>query len=251
MNLASVEKARVQARNAYWDWMCRWMHRRANGRVHEGPFAGMRYEFGAVCSASVPKLLGTYEKELHGVVEGLASKRWASVIDVGAAEGYYAVGFAMRLRDARVIAYEMDANGRNLLRRNATSNGVIDRLDVRGECTASDLDKAIADAERPTLVVLDVEGAEADLIRGVAAERRKTVTFLIEVHDFASKGNVTITAQLHELLGATHKIETLRSRRRERSDFPLTFWLVPSRNRLHAMDEYRPGTMEWMLCTPK
>ena len=40
--------------------------------VLTGPFAGMRYETEAVHSMHVPKLLGTYERELHPDCQGIS-----------------------------------------------------------------------------------------------------------------------------------------------------------------------------------
>jgi Met-10+ like-protein len=127
----------AQARGLYWNVICALLWFKAGHRIWAGPFVGTRYRVGAVCSASVPKLLGTYERELQPEIEKLANERWSAVIDVGAAEGYYAVGFARRLRDVPVVAYEMDPHGRALLRANAEENSVVESIDLREECTAA------------------------------------------------------------------------------------------------------------------
>ena len=73
--------------------------------VRNGPFAGMRYPgVQSVCSTIVPKLIGCYEKELHSVIELICSQQYNSVVDIGCAEGYYAVGLAMRLQNAQLFA---------------------------------------------------------------------------------------------------------------------------------------------------
>lgn len=51
---------------------------------------------------SVPNLVGSYESELHLQIEQLILERPQVVIDVGCAEGYYAVGLAQRLPDATI-----------------------------------------------------------------------------------------------------------------------------------------------------
>jgi len=43
--------------------------RRTGCRVHAGPFKGMRYGLISVGSAYIPKLLGTYERELAILIE--------------------------------------------------------------------------------------------------------------------------------------------------------------------------------------
>src|SRR4051812_19305855 len=64
-------------------------------RVLQGPFAGMQYVTESYGSQLVPKLLGSYENELHDLVEQIVAQRPKIVIDIGAAEGYYAVGLAL------------------------------------------------------------------------------------------------------------------------------------------------------------
>src|SRR5512140_2013789 len=62
--------------------------------VLSGPFKGMRYGDFSYNSALIPKLLGTYEADLHNWVGEALATGYDAVINVGCAEGYYAVGFA-------------------------------------------------------------------------------------------------------------------------------------------------------------
>src|SRR2546423_12652663 len=89
--------------------------------VRAGPFAGLRYPDNLI---QIPKLLGTYELELHPAVERLIASRPTTVVNVGAAEGYYAVGLARRLPDARILAFDIDERSQEHCRRLAALNGV-------------------------------------------------------------------------------------------------------------------------------
>src|SRR5215216_3563254 len=91
--------------------------------VSGGPFAGLQYPDTSAHSL-VPKLLGIYERELHGAVEDAIRARPATIVNVGAADGYYAVGLARRCPEARSVAYEADPQQRDLLSRVAARNGV-------------------------------------------------------------------------------------------------------------------------------
>ena len=62
--------------------------------ILSGPFKGMRYGDFSYNSALIPKLLGTYEADLHGWVGEAVAAGYDAVINIGCAEGYYAVGFA-------------------------------------------------------------------------------------------------------------------------------------------------------------
>jgi hypothetical protein len=54
------------------------------------------------------KFLGTYEQELHGVIEKAMESHPKFVLNIGCAEGFYAVGLAIRLNDAQVFAADSD-----------------------------------------------------------------------------------------------------------------------------------------------
>src|SRR5438445_9468790 len=78
------------------------------GRVIAGPFQGLTYVSTARGSSIGPKLLGTYEIELREVVEEIIRRGYKTIINIGAGEGYYGVGLAKRMPDARVICFDAE-----------------------------------------------------------------------------------------------------------------------------------------------
>ncbi len=120
------------------------LQKQSQGRILGGPFRGMKYLDQSVGSVLLAKILGTYELELHSVIERICQSEYDLIIDVGAAEGYYAVGLAMRCRNSRVVAFEMEATGRDLLAQLAASNNVSKRIHIEGICTLDALTQALA-----------------------------------------------------------------------------------------------------------
>ena len=80
--------------------------------VRHGPFRGMRYEANRV--AATQKLIGTYERELHPWFERVLAQRPTRFVDIGAADGYYAIGIARA--GVPVVAFEMSRIARRQLR---------------------------------------------------------------------------------------------------------------------------------------
>ena len=59
----------------------------SGGVVRAGPFAGLRYPVAQAAGSSLaPKLLGTYELEIHDFVESAIKKRPTRIVNIGAGE---------------------------------------------------------------------------------------------------------------------------------------------------------------------
>jgi hypothetical protein len=224
--------------------------RRTKCQVHSGPFKGMHYGKSSVGSAYIPKLLGIYERELAPLVEQACSGEQLLIVDIGAAEGYYAVGFALRNRSARVIAFEMEEAGRIALREMAQLNGVVERISIRGKCEALDLEAVLVGARSP-LVVCDVEGYEEQLLDPVEVPSLARATILVEMHDFIRPG---ITDVIRARFKRTHDIVARLQADRSRRDFPwrtLGTTLLPCSYLDWAVSEWRPVRMSWLWIKPR
>jgi hypothetical protein len=133
---------------------------KASGQVSRGPFEGLKLaEDHRIGELSVAKLLGVYEHELRAAIS--ATDHWERVVNIGSAEGYYAVGFARRVPERRVTAYDIDANAQTATTRTAALNEVADRVTVLSECTPEAL---LEHADAGALFWIDIEGAERELL---------------------------------------------------------------------------------------
>src|SRR6516164_7021811 len=133
--------------------------KRTNGKfaVISGPFAGMQYLSKSTSGAWLAKLLGTYEMELHAVIENICTRDYALVLNVGAAEGYYAVGMARRLRTATVVAFEKEEEAQDLVVKLAELNSVEKRVKVQGCCGPFDLRDFLRESRsEKCLILMDV-----------------------------------------------------------------------------------------------
>jgi hypothetical protein len=217
--------------------------------VAKGPFVGMRYVQVSQGSAYIPKLLGIYERELNPQVKALIARAPGLIVDVGAAEGYYAVGLARRLPRARVIGFEMEPKGQVALREMAAINGVSDRVEVRGKCEPADLAAALGD-EPNAVVVCDVEGYEQHLLNPVAVPALRHAAILVELHDCFVPN---ITETLKQRFAPTHRITHIWQETRSRDEFPwrtLGTALLPKSYLDWSVSEWRPVRMAWLWMEP-
>jgi hypothetical protein len=211
--------------------------------VQQGPFQGMRYVRAVSWGQLVPKLLGSYEAELHEELERLIAGGYDRVVNVGCAEGYYAVGLARRLPSATVYAFDSDAHARYLCRRLATRNGVQERVRVEGTCAPARLGAVVA---RRTLLVVDCEGCELTLLRPDLVPALAEADLLVELHDFLEPST---SATLVSRFSATHRVTIVDSVERDPAAYPCLARLSP-KDRAHAVAEHRPGRMQWAVLRP-
>jgi hypothetical protein len=210
-----------------------------------GPFKGMRYVDKTCGSELHPKLLGTYELELHEEIERIVAAQCQVIINIGAAEGYYAVGLAGRLPDAKVICFEANAAGRHWCRRMAQLNEVQDRIEVRALCTVKSLQQVIP-LNQKALVLCDCEGAEDELLDAHRISKLCRCDIIVETHEHIVPG---VTKRLMSRFGESHHITVISSRPRLTGDAPHVS--LPSEKVMAMMDEMRPARQPWIVMIPR
>ena len=170
-------------------------------KVASGPFKGLDLEpVGEPGLMTIRELLGIYEEELHPWIETLVAHGYRNVIDIGAARGYYAVGLAIRMPNARVVAFEEQKAQAEVLTQVAERNGVSSRIAVRGHCDHQSLAAALEGREG-VLIVSDCEGAEFDLLDASRLPALVSCDILAEVHGHLGAG---LAIQLEQRFQETH-----------------------------------------------
>jgi hypothetical protein len=155
------------------------------GIIQHGPFAGMRWldnpRWGR--SEQGVMMLGLYEQEVaKNLVE--APDHFRVFVDVGAADGYYAVGLLHNGKVDRSIAFETIPEGRAAITRLAAANGVADKITILG--TASDRfvdtlrDQKVV--SRETMFLFDIEGAEFKVMTDELFVFLKNSLIVVETH---------------------------------------------------------------------
>lgn len=213
-------------------------------RIWSGPFVGMEYVSEATEGALIPRLLGTYESELHPHLAAAIARGLDCVIDVGCAEGYYAVGLARIAPEITVYAYDIAENARLACADLAARNGVTERVIVGGEFAPDGFE---AFAGQRALVMVDAEGAEVDILQPALSPALAGMSIIVETHDLYRPGAM---ATMIERFTPTHDIVRV-------DQGPKTFvmppWLrqLPHLDQLLAVWEWRFQPTPWLVMTPK
>jgi hypothetical protein len=145
------------------------------------PFRGMRYsEASLIHSCGIPIVFGTYELELQPIIEEVVSNKYDCVVDIGSAEGYYAVGLALRMHTT-VHAFDCEPREMRFLRQVAKLNSVTHLIRTGAWCKPAVLSRLVEG--RRCLIVSDCEGYEIDLFDEQSVVASKHSDLIIEVHE--------------------------------------------------------------------
>jgi predicted O-methyltransferase YrrM len=220
--------------------------------VTDGPFIGLKYPFlTALHSTLFPKLLGCYEFELHGWIRSVFLRRYHSIVDIGCAEGYYAVGFAKRYQDTIIYAADINPEAREKTKMMASANDITntDLFRILDEVTPGFL--LSLDPNKKHLIFSDCEGYEASLFSDEVIAHLKHSDFMVEMHDFIYPG---ISDLLRKRFEHTHSIQMVKSvddvfRYRETQNPEIL--KIPLADQIKILAEKRPSQMEWLFCEPK
>jgi hypothetical protein len=169
--------------------------------VQAGPFVGLTFPetalaFGPLCL----QIIGSFEMELHPTLDLLFDRPYERIINVGAAEGYYACGLARRFLSADVIAFEVDGDARDVLVETVYLNNLGQRTRVLGMCLPERLVQAASGIR--ALIVCDCEGGERFIFSDDVVDHLRNADLLVEVHDGLDS---TISATLMRRFSPSHR----------------------------------------------
>lgn len=212
--------------------------------VLAGPFKGLDFPEDTIARRNlVHKLIASYEDELHDFVEETLSRAHSMIVNVGSADGYYTVGYALRATDTPVIAFDTDPWARRATRALAKLNGA-HNVSVKSMCTPQWLG---ANLREDSLVLSDCEGYETVLLDPAVAPQLRTATVLVEIHEHNSPGAEDI---IRRRFADTHEIRAATSRHKDPGDYDALL-SVPEETRAHVISEGRGSYVQnWLFLSP-
>lgn len=219
------------------------------GLVCSGPFHGMKliHETSWRDGDLLPKLLGIYEQELHTAINQFAKKKYTAIVNIGCAEGYYAVGLSRLFPDLPTFAFDIDEAARNVCALAAKANARENFVFTGGMFKPEDFVE-ITRRHKDILCIVDCEGYEEELFQDhLIAGCLDTSDFLIECHGFPA---TSVASTLQARFEATHHVTLLTSAGRNPSSFRFLDH-VSDLDRWLAVNEGRPHVMGWLIAEAK
>lgn len=197
-----------------------------------------------------PKLCGTYERELNSTLHAMREIRPERIINVGAGEGYYAIGLLFTDMTQELIAFEASPDGRKLISKLAEENLInSNRLTVNAACNQENLALSLIPTKR-TVIIMDVEGYEDVLLNPDKVKGLADAWLLVEMHDFYHPG---LTDAIIDRFRNSHKITRINQEPRRRNEIPVDDFILdilPDYYVMPLLHEFRPVNMHWLWMSP-
>ena len=210
--------------------------------VMQGPLAGMDFLSQSAEGCHIAKLLGCYEQPLQPFIEQAIDLAYPTILNIGCAEGYYAVGMARRMPSSQVLAFDLNPKAQEVCTALAIKNGVLDRIKVGALFKPEDFESY---ANQKVLVLCDIEGAEKDLLNPEAAPALKGMDLIVESHECLIPG---ITQTLIDRFKDTHNLTLVQDNgQRQLKDAPQWFNNLAHLDQLLATWEWRSGATPWLV----
>lgn len=224
-----------------------------SGTVAYGPFKGLKLSsdnwWCGIDRAAM--LFGIYEQEILETLHSLPLSH-SIFINLGAADGYYAIGGLINNKFDFCYSYEQTQKGRECILSNAVINKVDEKLKIHGKAEPSFykvLLKQGVDLSR-SVVLSDIEGNEFALFDRETFIAFRGAVILMEIHDVYFDDGAEKLEKLKADASKYFHITKLVTRARDLSIFPESKgstttdrWLICSEGR------GQPGL--WLRLDPK
>ncbi|MCY4052796.1 MAG: hypothetical protein OXE98_02825 [Hyphomicrobiales bacterium] len=221
-------------------------------RIAYGPFKGMEVSPERVSWGDgdlTTKILGVYEKVVLEKIVALSKDINGPLIDVGASDGYYVIGATYSGLFQQAHAFEINPKGQEATRRNADINGVADKVHIHGRADREEI-KSLITPHRDALVLIDIEGAEFDLLDADMLETLRECTLIIESHPPKVEDGFEREKEMLEMASKHFEIEKLKGQFASPNEFD-ELDDFSDYERLMAFSENRGWAGYWFLMTPR
>lgn len=213
--------------------------------VLEGPFKGMKFIYPIMEGSLLPKVMGSYEQELHPFFLDVAAKKsYTTFVDIGCADGYYAVGIARLMPHISVEAYDTNVKARVRCLENAELNHVSSQIAMHEAFQGQQFEKLPAGK---TLILCDIEGAEEELLDPNKYPALKALDIIVELHEVFRPG---ILKRVTDKFKMTHNI-TFVELNGKQITLPEHMKSISELCRMLLTYELRAGPTPWVIMTVK
>jgi len=220
-------------------------------RVAYGRFKGLKIRkdvwWGRYSLSS--KILGVYEEHVLDALFDLQPSVNGPFVDIGAADGYFAIGAVVSGLCDTVYAYEISEKGRERLASNAAANGCAGKVRIEAEANFESL-SALMKKHEQALLLIDIEGCEFDLLDERMLDLLKSCSLIVELHPWMAENGYEKQRRLIDMAKAKFNARLIEREVYAPNQFE-ELKEFSDDERLLALSEGREKNMQWLVMTPK
>ena len=221
------------------------------GYVTNGPFKDMKLsksswlpglDLGSMC-------LGLYERGLlDSIVEEFNNSERRLFIDIGAADGYYAIGLLNAQLVSKAICFELRTISQESIINNWKVNNEPGSIEVYGD-VLKNFEKIYHLENQNAVILIDIEGVEFELFKQIDLKYLQNAVIYIEIHNWVEN----FDKEYEEFLISADEyfnVEIVKSKLVDLDNIPMLRSFTDD-NRFSLYSESRPCAMRFLKLIPK
>lgn len=226
--------------------ICEWIYSETEGVVQNGLFKGMKLmpSEGWHDDNISSMILGCYEQELHDIlrkeIERLKTLPSPKIVNIGCAQGYYAIGLSKLVPNA--IVYGIDTS--------VSSLAIADQAALLNDAKVKLSLGLNGEMSNPDFVFSDCEGAEFEYLDLYTYPGLAGANILFEAHDGINDKPIDLTNIIVDRFKDTHVAGLILEGGRNPSEYDI-LRNINGNLRWLAVSEGRPYMMHWIILYSK
>ena len=222
-----------------------------HGRVvANGPFANMKMNSQTWGGFDInAKILGTYESHVIDELIAISQTNSGPFIDIGAADGFFAIGAVISGIADETYAFEVNELSRCSIAINASDNNLSERIHIREIANTQTISDVLKKG-RKAKILIDIEGGEYELLDYDFLDEISKCDVIVELHPSLIESGFKKQEELITRLENYFHIEFFKKSSLRATAFPELANLSDDK-RLLALSENRAFEMWWIKLNPK
>ncbi len=220
-------------------------------KVAYGPLKGMLLNKDTWWSKNdrITQTLGVYEQHVMEKLIELSGINNSQFVDIGAADGYFAVGMAYSNFYDNIYAFEISKRGQDKIKENAIRNSCLDSVIIKGEANYDSLNNIINN-DAGTVLLIDIEGFEFELLTTDILILLRNCHVICELHPWLVNDGYDKQDDFIESAKKYFDVSLIKRDYYNPSAFE-ELDNFSDEERLIALGEGRKKNMNWLVLEPK
>ena len=224
-----------------------------NSTIKYGPFEGVvltnnsywaEEDIGSI-------LVGFYEKEVTDFIISSSKQNRNTFIDIGAADGYFAVSLLKKNFFNKSICYEQSSKGVESIKKNIHINNIENsKIEIRGKAESSFYKDFNSDLLSKSVILIDIEGGEYEILTDECLKSLKQSILVLELHPFFVENGIEKQKLLLERATKIFDVKLITTLSRNPNEI-VEFDNLHDNDKWLICSEGRSNTTQWLTLIPK